>query len=651
MYNNVSTIRLPRISGSSLRKKIGVLLLSIAVIPFVLSFHSNSGEQALTETCRLYITGHLSDINLSLDRSARILQETNPSEKKRQLISEYRKQRKAYKEIEFFIEYYSAFDAKFFINGPLIPKSDIEYGARVYEPQGFQVMEDLLFSEGHFNAQELQIQIRLLKEKLSELRIYYSTITIDAANIREALQLQMIRISCLTLNGYDCTINKESLPENAASLDGIHSAMKFFRSISGSTPSYKRACKDLSVCRKKLLAKKNSDSFDRLGFLSSYLNPAYTSLSSYFNSLNLPSSQVSYAVNFKDLAAFSISSINKQHFSVYRDDTLHQTEQALLGKLLFFDPLLSENNKRSCASCHKPALAFTDGFPKSPAFDGVQSVQRNAPTLLNVAYQKLFFYDGRAMNLESQADHVFHNNAEMNMNKTEIVSRLRRSPEYLALFGKAFRQTADTAVTFYAVIKSLAEYLKTLDSKNSRFDQYLSGNHKALSQDEIQGFNLFNGKALCGSCHFYPLFNSTVPPMFNDNEFEVIGVAQDSTNRVIDGDHGREKITGQAIHQYAFKTPGLRNVALTAPYMHNGAYKTLDQVLDFYNNGGGAQLKPAPGNQTLPFDSLHLSTTELKAIKAFLLSLTDTSGLSSVPARLPVLPGSNLNLRKVGGNY
>ncbi|MDP1801788.1 MAG: cytochrome c peroxidase [Bacteroidota bacterium] len=634
----------------SFRKTTWVSLFLLIGIPFVVSFKQNVKERSPEEFCREMVLKNITKIISSLktsENSINIKAEHADS----LLILEYRRARKYYKEIEFFIEYYSAFDAKYFINGPLVPKNEIEFGPIVYEPQGFQVIEDQLFSKDKFNSEELLKQYKLLSQKFDSLFEYYSTVTLEQANLNEALQLEVIRIMCLTLNGYDCTINKESLTECASSVSGIVKVLGAYKNVPADSKVYKKAKDDLNNCIKQLLKDTDSDKFDRLFFITRHLNPAYKNLTAFLVSMNVPSSQVNYAVKLKQVSLFTISNLNKQHFSIYRYDTLNNKEQASLGKLLFFDPLLSNNNKRACASCHQPNMAFTDGLDKSIAFDNKNKISRNAPTLLNSSLQKLFFYDGRAFNLEEQADNVFHNEQEMKMSKEDIISKLKQSSEYKQLFKKAFVNSPDTIITFYAVIKSIAEYIKTLESKNSRFDKYISGNYSTLNKHEISGFNLFNGKALCGSCHFFPVFNGTVPPMFNDSEFEVIGTPTDSTNKIMDDDIGREAVSKKSIHKFAFKTPTLRNIALTAPYMHNGAYSNLDQVLEFYNKGGGAGLKFKVENQTLPFDSLGLTKTELKDIKSFLLTLTDTTNLTSVPKRLPKIDNSRLNARKIGGEY
>jgi cytochrome c peroxidase len=629
-------------------------ILSFCILILIASFSDKELNTTPEELCRTSVLYNITEIITSLEKSKQLLSAKNRSSKNNNdLILEYTAARKYYKEIEFFVEYYSPFDSKYYINGPLVPKNDIEFGPQIFEPMGFQVIEENLFIKSKTNIEVLNTQYQLLITKFKELKDYYTSITIDKANLEEALRLQLIRTMCLTLNGYDCTINKATLKECTYSFNGL---INVFNNFSNTATEQEKELlskvqNNFTFTLNYLRKNTNSDNFNRLHFTTKYLNPTYNLICNYFDLKNTGSSQVNYAVNFKIHKVFSINSIDKQHFSLYRNDTTLIKQQAALGKLLFFDPILSGNNKRACASCHKPELAFTDGLDKSFAFDNESKIVRNSPTLLNAAYQKLYFMDGRVLNLEEQAGQVFQNTFEMNTTNNEIVSKLKLSEEYSRFFKESFKGQMDTSITFYAVMKAIAEYIKTLDSKNSRFDQYINGDTTQLNANEINGYNLFAGKALCGSCHFYPLFNGLVPPMYNDNEFEVIGTPEKKDNKSLDTDMGRESITHSTIHQHAFKTPSVRNIALTAPYMHNGVYKTLDEVLEFYNKGGGAGLNLNVPNQTLPFDSLQLTKNELKSIKAFLLSLTDTSKTTHVPKKLPSFSNPILNKRKIGGEY
>lgn len=172
-------------------------------------------------------------------------------------------------------------------------------------------------------------------------------------------------------------------------------------------------------------------------------------------------------------------------------------------------------------------------------------------------------------------------------------------------------------------MNALASYERSLLSFDSRFDKYMRGQKSLLTASEKNGYNLFSGRAKCGICHFTPLFNGTVPPNFTNTESEVIGVPETLKNQRIDPDLGRYTFYKFDVWKYAFKTPTLRNIALTAPYMHNGVYKTLEEVVDFYNKGGGNGLGFRLDNQTLPEDKLNLSETEKQDLVAFMKALTD----------------------------
>ncbi len=619
---------------------------------FLVSFSHKDTSKGIEESCRTLVLNNISRITDHLNASLKILDTRSLKGKKvKKLINEFHEARKYYKEVEFFIEYHSPIDTKYYINGPLVPKYEADYGLPLTEPQGFQVIEECLFNRDKTNFNVLKKQYELLISNFAVMREYYTTVNFEHANLTEALRLQVIRVMCLTLNGYDCTINKETLAECAFSFDGIITILNFYKGGNFDNPKLQEAISQLQKCNTQLRSNPDSDNFNRLLFTTKFLDPAYKALSEYFLSLNLTPSKAAYPFNFKVSSVFENSFLNVDHFSVYRNDTANKNLQAALGKFLFFDPILSGNNKRACASCHLPSKAFTDGLAKSMAFDGKSDVGRNAPTLLNVAFQKFFFDDGRVASLEGQAHRVFDNPIELNTNSAEIVDKLKQSPEYRLLFRNAFKGRPDTSITFFAVLKCIAEFEKTLDARNSKFDKYLRGDETQLSANEINGYNLFAGKALCGSCHFFPLFNSTVPPIYLENEYEVIGTPEKADNKTLDMDIGREKISHVSIHNRAFKTPTVRNIAVTGPYMHNGVYTTLDQILDFYNKGGGAGFKLKVENQTLPFDSLRLSKKELNDIKSFLLALTDTSNIPKVPSRLPKFDNAEWDKRKIGGEY
>lgn len=291
------------------------------------------------------------------------------------------------------------------------------------------------------------------------------------------------------------------------------------------------------------------------------------------------------------------------------------SERIALGKMLFFNPILSNNSGRTCATCHQPDKAFTDGEPKSFAlgFNGMR-ISRNAPTLLNASFQAAQFADSRVTFLEDQASDVIRNPQEMHGSLPDAVAALRNEPESRKLFEEAYSD----GVTESNLKNAIASYIRSLSSLDTRLDRHFRGDETLLTAEEKSGFNLFMGKAKCATCHFFPLFNGTVPPAYQETESEVLGTPATAEGKSVDPDVGKFVLTKREPHRYAFKTPTVRHVALTAPYMHNGVFKTLEEVVDFYDQGGGNGLGFNLENQTLPFDKLNLTVSEKKALVAFM---------------------------------
>jgi cytochrome c peroxidase len=267
--------------------------------------------------------------------------------------------------------------------------------------------------------------------------------------------------------------------------------------------------------------------------------------------------------------------------------------------------------------------------------------------------QPAYFYDSRVNSLEDQARLVVANNIELHGDIAAAAEILTESAEYRMLFRTAFSGTEDTLISPKSIFIAIAAFERTLLAQNAPFYNYMRGETTNYSDEAKQGFNLFTGKAACATCHFLPYFGGIVPPLYVKSEVEIIGVpaTSDTVNTAIDQDEGRMRVNGMELHRYAFKTPMLSNIAATAPYMHNGIYNSLEEVIDFYNKGGGTGLNIAPQNQTLPPDKLELTSTEKAAIIAFLKTLTDTSLNVSAPATLPIFSNPERNSRKPGGVY
>jgi cytochrome c peroxidase len=257
-------------------------------------------------------------------------------------------------------------------------------------------------------------------------------------------------------------------------------------------------------------------------------------------------------------------------------DNPYSKAKAELGWLLYFDKRLSSDNTVSCASCHLTEACFADAAPVSTGIGG-QKGGRSAPTVINRAYSTYQFWDGRADSLEAQAVGPVANPIEMTSEKdpakahASAVAKIKAVPGYVKRFKAAFDSEE---VTMSKIAKAIATFERTVLSGNAPYDRYQEGDKKALTESQVRGMNVFFNKAACDSCHLG--FN------FTDGSYANIGIGMDRPNP----DLGRFNVSGKTDDKGAFKTPTLREIAATAPYMHDGRYKTLEEVVDHYNKGG-----------------------------------------------------------------
>lgn len=306
---------------------------------------------------------------------------------------------------------------------------------------------------------------------------------------------------------------------------------------------------------------------------------------------------------------------------VHRDG--FRPQQIDLGRYLFFDPLLSGDNSMSCASCHEPAKGFSDGRARSIGAGGVE-MTRSSPTLWNVAFLSSFFWDARSNSLESQATGPLFSVSEMNNTPSQLLSDLNTNEHYLRLFTDAF--PGDEKIQLEEVYAALTAFQTSLISLNSRYDRYAHGDHSAMNEKEIAGFNVFRSfVARCSECH--------TPPLFTNNQIAVIGTAEPEGMPL---DIGAEKTFKAPKLKGGFKVPTLRNVTKTAPYMHSGAMVTLREAVEFYNLGRGHAVPEGLEMQ------LHwhiwepdLQDHEIDLIVDFLSALEDEAFTPQVPKRLP----------------
>ncbi len=626
-----------------------VLIIKVLVITlfftFVFSSFITKDELPVSENITHTVTVNITEIAIHLDSIDAIFHSAMPDKKR--CIGHYEASRKLYKEIEFYTEYHFPFHSKYFINSPLVNKAEFEYSYKTFVPHGFQVVEQILYSAEVDSALNIKYELALLKNSFNYIKDKSRNKLFKNSTVIDMLRFEIVRIMSLYLNGYDCTFNKQNLREI------IHILKSFENTLEGfpGNAAGKASARQMIAHAIQYLSKNTDyDAFNRLYFITTYMKPLYQELFTFYDA-GATQEVTNYAINIRRKLFYDKAWLNPNYFSVVLKDSSLFNKQAELGRLLFFDPVLSGNNQRACASCHEPTHAFGGSVDFNTSFGADEKLKRNTPPLLNAVFQKSFFTDGRSLQLEDQVNDVMANHKEMFSKPAEVIYKLRQSPGYRTLFHEAFKNTEDTTVTYYALLKAISEYERKLVSLNSRFDKYIRGDNTQLSKEEIKGYTVFAGKALCGSCHFFPLFNGLTPPFYGDNEFEVIGVPKNKLNKELDADSGRYHISKNTIHLASFKTPGIRNIELTAPYMHNGIYKTLEEVIDFYKKGGGAGLGLEVHNQTLPFDSLQLNTVEITNLKKFLLSLTDKTFKASVPKTLPVINIKGLEKRKVGGSY
>ena len=299
-------------------------------------------------------------------------------------------------------------------------------------------------------------------------------------------------------------------------------------------------------------------------------------------------------------------------------------QQIDLGRLLFFDPVLSEDKNLSCANCHNPSLGFSDGMDRSVGARG-QVSQRSAPTLWNSAFLKVFFWDARAHSLEEQAIGPLFSDVEMANTPEQLLADLKQVAAYPALFKQAFPDSED-AVIISNIATALSAFQSSLISLNSPYDRYAHGDAKALNQHQLEGLNVFRSfVARCSQCH--------TPPLFTNQQVAVIGTPEPAG---LPRDIGAAQTFDAGRLRGGFKVPTLRNIASTAPYMHSGRFATLREAAEFYTKGRGHAVPE--GEELLlhwHISEPNLTDTELDRLVDFMGALSDESFMPKVPTQVP----------------
>lgn len=300
------------------------------------------------------------------------------------------------------------------------------------------------------------------------------------------------------------------------------------------------------------------------------------------------------------------------------DDNPLSKEKIELGKFLYFDPRLSKDGSLSCASCHIPYHGFADPAPTSKGV-GFKLGGRNSPTVINRLFSSDQFWDGRAKDLEEQAHGPLTNPVEMAMaSHDDVVANVKKVGAYAPLFKAAY---GSDEITMTKIAQAIASYERTVVSGNSPFDRYQAGDKDALSASQVRGWVLFQNKANCQTCHVS--FN------FTDEGYHNLGVGWDAQKKELK-DVGRFEVTKNPLDKGAFKTPTLRNIVETPPYMHDGSEATLREVIELYDRGGNANPNLSP-----KMKPLNLTPAEKDDLLAFMLALTGEVNNLEPPAKLP----------------
>lgn len=585
------------------------ILPVIALFVLLSVYCTNSSPKQGMEMVKDLLISQSDSLNLSLNQ----LDEAARASDTTLLRKRFLETRNAFKKMEWFCEYYAPGLSRE-VNGPPLPEVEVEENKST-EPSGLQVIEELIYPAQPSEKENLKLEITSLRASLVRLKSTIVQTELTEAHVFDACKLEIFRITITGITGFDTPLSGSGIAEAGVSLKAVAAVLQMF----GKNEALQKQI-DQAVSYVGQHADFNA--FDRMTFIRVYANQISKGILKWQNELKIKPLETELALYNKAETLFDSGIFNIKHF-VNSAEAIPSPEKLAIGKALFNDPIVS-GSVRTCNSCHKPELAFSDGLIKSPSLTPGKSVQRNAPTLMYAGLQNAQFYDMRFSSLENQAMDVIANKDEMHGSIEEAAKRLEKDQRYYLLFQKAFPAMEKEIKPRFVMI-AIASYIRSLSPFNSRLDQYMRGDNQKMNPNELKGFNLFMGKAKCATCHFMPLFNGTAGPSFSNTEGEVLGVLQDPKAKkpVIDSDEGRYNWTKMDVLKFAFKTPTLRNIALTGPYMHNGAYETLEEVMDFYNKGGAAGMGIKLDNQTLSPDPLNLNEKEIQDIIAFLKTLND----------------------------
>ena len=601
--------------------KFKIIFLLIATVFLFSSFENTTTRE---EEIKQWLDNNYNTLYQSSVAFVLILQENGSEEQSKYQYSDLQKQ---FRTIQFLLDHISEETVKRYMNGAPLPSVEQNIPAvNILEPRGLQVIDELLFKDS-IDHEEILKKALELKAALEKTKNVFISNELGESDIKRAILKAIIRLYTIQVTGFDTPGSKTGLENSVNSLTGISELLNTI--YSEQTTVYKIA-ESIDLAKKYIQDNNDFNSFNRVIFYKDYIKPIL-SLLQQWETNDLPiiyrNPNEKTGLNYQTEELFSLNLFNMDYYANLPKDIINNPEVIALGKQLFYDPILSGNHKMSCGTCHQPSKAFTDGLQTSITNEEGVSGIRNTPTLITAILSKGYFYDLREEDANRQIVHVVKNKSEFNSDFLDIIEKLQSDKLYNRQFKHIF---PDVNISKYSITAAITSYVTSLSNFDSPFDKYMRGEVVSIAPEVIRGFNLFAGKASCATCHFIPTFSGLVPPLFKESESEVLGVPQfwNVSPLTLDPDPGRiasGKPQDEAEHlRHSFKTTTVRNIEFSAPYMHNGSFKNLDDLMDFYNKGGGAGMGLDVHYQTLPKTPLNLTLSEISDIKSFMNMLTST---------------------------
>lgn len=640
------------------RKKILVVICFLLLLGIVYSFDKTEKAETYMSVYELNISRLKNADEMLLDVISRT--NINTEAGADSVRTAIHKARLAMKAADIWLRYLQPLEYKK-INSPLPVEWETEVFEKFEQPykrdgSGLTLAELYLYEE----VKTKDSLMKLVQTVNDAVQVYSADSVKDRMRDHNHFflcnRLYLLNLAAIYSTGFECPDTKQVIPELRAMMVAVKDIYGAFNT---DFPNSAFSKEYLLLYGKAIgfvqAQPADIEKFDHYSFIRDYINPLYLLNQQMINRYKIYSRNVlDYSLTKNEVTIFNKSLYNGQNpkgiFLRVNDEAALATIDSL-GKLLFYDPLLSGNNRRSCASCHNAKAYFTDtAFASSLQFNGTERLPRNTPSLLNTQYNHLAMLDGKHISLQDQAKAVITNPLELNCAEKDVLEKILSCNTYRDGFRELLKYTPqEKEITFDHIVSAITYYYSKFSRYYSPFDNAMN-RHTEASAQVRNGFNLFMSKAQCGTCHFVPQFNGVKPP-YVGSEFEVLGVPADTAYKQLSPDKGRYNINPAYETMNAFRTGTVRNASYTKPYMHNGVFNTLEEVIDFYNGGGGAGRHLDVPNQTLSADSLKLTKGEKSDIIAFIQSLNEDVVFDTPPAALPRSKDKKLNERVVGGTY